>query len=686
MNLAVSSLLSAIAIGLLALATAFGSFRLVKSASPGNIRMQELASVIRQGTVTFLRQQYRWVAVFVVVMAGLIGFLLPWGRWGAPAYVFGALISAAAGYAGVRVSTAANTRTAEAARVGGVQSALPLAFRSGTAVGFTIAGLGLVGVAVGYLILDPWLGFPDWPHALAALCLGASTIALFARLGGGIYTKAADVGADLVGKVEEGIPEDDPRNPAVIADNVGDNIGAVAGMGADLIESYLGALIAPIVLAATLFAAEPFLLPALLFPLGVATVGMLASLLATFLVRFRGDNFGLALRRGTLYAAVLAAVGIFGITRWWFAGVEGVDQPLGLFLAVLAGLVIGLGVGQISAWFTSDHYKTVKEIARQSQTGAATVIIAGMADGLRSAAYSVLMVAGGIVAALAAGDWALGAGGGIYGICVAAIGALATLGMAISFDAYGAVADNAAGIVEMAGLPAEARTATETLDALGNTTGAVAKGFAIVTGTLTALALLVALIHVVGLDSIDLSRPITAGGLILGALVPFLFTSLILNAVGRAASRMIDEVRRQFREIPGLRDGHPHAQPDYASCVDIATAGALREMVIPGALAVVAPLALGFLDVEALAAFLISSLIGSFLLATFMANSGGAWDNAKKLIEAGAFGGKGSLAHNAAVVGDGVGDPFKDTSGPALSILSKVMTIVALVFSSTFVG
>ncbi len=679
-----SLLLAAVVIGLVALGAAFFSFRAVMLVSPGNSRMQELGSVIRRGTMTFLRRQYTWVAVLVVLLTGLIGFLLPWGRWGAPAYVFGVLISAAAGLLGVRISTAANTRTAEAARAGGVHAAIPLAYRSGTAVGFAVSGVGLLGVATAYFVLHSWLAVPEWPQVLAAVCLGGSTIALFGRVGGGIYTKASDVGADLVGKVEEGIPEDDPRNPAVIADNVGDNV-AVAGMGADLFESYVGALIAPVVLAAVVFANEPFLAATLVYPLGVGTVGMLASLAATFLVRFKGDNFVPALRRGTLYAAGFAAVGIYGMTRWWFDGVEGVARSEGLFLAVFAGLVIGLGVGQISAWFTSDHYRTVKEIARQSQTGAATVILAGMAEGMRSVVYSVLVVAGGIVAALVGGDWALGSGGGIYGISLAAIGALATLGMAISFDAYGSVADNATGIAEMAGLPAEARAATETLDALGNTTGAIAKGFATVTGALSALALLIAYIQTVGLDVIDLSRPRTAGGLFLGATVPFLFTSLTLNAVGRAASRMIDEVRRQFRDIPGLREGG-QAEPDYGSCVDIATTGALREMLLPGALAIVAPLALGFADVEALAAFLIGSLIGGFLLAAFMANSGGAWDNAKKLIEAGAFGGKGSIAHNAAVVGDGVGDPFKDTTGPALSVLSKVMTIVALVFSSALVG
>jgi K(+)-stimulated pyrophosphate-energized sodium pump len=652
----------------------------------GNERMIELGAAIRAGSNAFLRRQYTWVAVFVVIMAVLIAVLLEWGRpWGAVAYVFGAGLSGLAGFIGMRIATAANMRTAEAARTGGVATALPVAFRGGAVMGFTVAGLGLLGIGVGFFVFNNLLGDANWVQIVTAIGLGGSSIALFARVGGGIYTKAADVGADLVGKVEAGIPEDDPRNPAVIADNVGDNVGDVAGMGADLFESYVGSLVAPVAYAALVFGGTSFLPEAIMFPLAVGALGMFASILGSFLVKAKdADGLAAALHRGTNFAMVVTAAGVAGLAYWMFGGK--VENWVGIWLAVLAGLIVGWFVGKISEWFTSDHYKAVKEIARQAQTGPATVIISGVADGMKSAAFSVIAVAAGIGVAFFAGEWAMGAGGGVYGVAVAAIGVLATLGITVSVDAYGPIADNAGGIAEMAHLPSEVRQATDALDSLGNTTAAIAKGFAIASAAVTSLALFNAFTRAVGLTGIDISKPEVTIGLFIGAMFPFLFAALTMAAVGRAASKMIDEVRRQFREIPGLREGHPDAKPDYTTCVDIATRGALREMVIPGSLAIALPLTVGFINVEALGALLGGALVTGFLLAIFMANSGGAWDNAKKFIEAGAFGGKGSDAHKAAVIGDTVGDPFKDTSGPAMNIVIKVMTIVSLIFASAFIG
>jgi K(+)-stimulated pyrophosphate-energized sodium pump len=660
--------------------------RVVLAAPRGNERMIQLADAIRAGSMAFLKRQYTWVAVFVIVMAVLIATLLDWGRpWGAVAYVFGAGLSALAGFVGMRIATAANSRTTEAARTGGIPAALPVAFRGGAVMGFTVAGLGLLGVGLGYLVFESILEDPNWVDIVTAIGLGGSSIALFARVGGGIYTKAADVGADLVGKVEAGIPEDDPRNPAVIADNVGDNVGDVAGMGADLFESYVGALVAPVAYAALVFTGADFLAGAIIFPLAVGALGMFASILGSFLVRTKNpDGLAAALHRGTNFALVVTGAGVAGLAYWVFG--EVVDNWLGIWFAVLAGLAVGWFVGKISEWFTSDHYKTVKEIARQTQTGPATVIISGIAEGMRSAAFSVVAVATGIGVAFYAGEWAMGAGGGIYGVAIAAIGVLATLGITISVDAYGPIADNAGGIAEMAHLPEEVRQATDSLDALGNTTAAVAKGFAIASAAVTALALFNAFTKAVGLEGIDISRPQVTIGLFLGAMFPFLFASMTMNAVGRAASKMIDEVRRQFREIPGLREGHPDAVPDYTTCVDIATKGALREMIIPGLATIALPITVGFIDVEALGGLLGGALVTGFLLAIFMANAGGAWDNAKKFIESGAFGGKGSESHKAAVIGDTVGDPFKDTSGPAMNIVIKVMAIVSLIFASAFVA
>ncbi len=676
----------ALVAGVAGLALAFYYSRWVLAKPQGNARMIELGLAIRAGADAFLRRQYTWVAVFVVVMAVLIAVLLEWGRpWGAVAYVFGAVLSALAGFIGMRMATSANTRTAEAARTGGVTAALPVAFRGGAVMGFTVAGLGLLGIGFGFLLFDQILQDPSWVDIVTAIGLGGSSIALFARVGGGIYTKAADVGADLVGKVEAGIPEDDPRNPAVIADNVGDNVGDVAGMGADLFESYVGSLVAPVAYAALVFGGSSFLPEAIMFPLAVGALGMFASILGSFLVKAKdADGLAAALHRGTNFAMVITALGVAGLAYWMFG--DKVANWVGIWIAVLAGLVVGFFVGKISEWFTSDHYKAVKEIARQAQTGPATVIISGVADGMRSAAYSVIAVAAGIGVAFYAGEWAMGAGGGIYGVAVAAIGVLATLGITVSVDAYGPIADNAGGIAEMAHLPAEVRKSTDALDSLGNTSAAIAKGFAIASAAVTALALFNAFTRAVGLEGIDISKPQVTIGLFIGAMFPFLFAALTMSAVGRAAGLMIDEVRRQFREIPGLREGVEGVQPDYTTCVDIATKGALREMILPGSMAIALPLVVGFINVEALGALLGGSLVTGFLLAIFMANSGGAWDNAKKFIEAGAFGGKGSDAHKAAVIGDTVGDPFKDTSGPAMNIVIKVMTIVSLIFASAFIG
>jgi K(+)-stimulated pyrophosphate-energized sodium pump len=674
----------AIGAALAALVLAWLFANQVSKEPQGNDRMKELAAAIREGAMAFIKAEYTWVAAFVVIMTILIAAFMAdeAGVLRAAAYVVGAVFSGLAGFIGMRIATAANVRTTEAARLGGIPKALPVAFRGGAVMGFTVAGLGLLGVAVGWLIFrDHEFG----AEIITALGLGGSSIALFARVGGGIYTKAADIGADLVGKVEAGIPEDDPRNPAVIADNVGDNVGDVAGMGADLFESYVGSLVAPIAFAAIVFASSDFLAETIIFPLAVATVGMFASIIGSFLVKPKDANdLASSLHRGTNIAMVLAAAGVLGLVYMLFG--DKAENPLGLWIAVVIGLLVGFSIGKISEIATSDHYNAVKRIAKQAETGPATVVLAGVAEGKRSAAYSVIVTAAGIGGAFWAGDWALGGEGGIYGVAIAAIGVLATLGITIAVDAYGPIADNAGGIAEMAHLDPEVRQATDALDSLGNTTAAIAKGFAIGSAAVTALALFSTFTRAVGLEQIDLLNVGTVIGLFLGAAFPFLFSSLTIAAVGRAAFTMIEEVRRQFREIPGLKEGDPNARAEYAKCVEIATAGSLREMLLPGGLAIALPLVIGFIDVEALGGFLAGSLVTGFLLAIYMANAGGAWDNAKKFIEAGAFGGKGSDAHKAAVIGDTVGDPFKDTAGPALNIVLKVMTIVSLIFATAFIG
>ncbi|MDC1071428.1 sodium-translocating pyrophosphatase [Acidimicrobiia bacterium] len=646
-------------------------------------KVEELSTAIREGSMAFLKRMYSWISVFVVILAVLISVLTDWGYpWGSVAFVSGAFLSSLAGFIGMRIATAANGRTTEAARDGGTIKALPVAFRGGAVMGFTVAGLGLLGVSLGYWFFIEVLELPNGYDVLAAIGLGGSSIALFARVGGGIYTKAADVGADLVGKVEAGIPEDDPRNPATIADNVGDNVGDVAGMGADLFESYVGSLVAPLAYAAIVFAGQSVLPSLLLFPLAVGTIGMGASILSSFLVVPKEGKLAQALHRGTYSAAILTVIGVYFLSDYMFA--DYAPNPIGLFFSVITGLAVGLLVGQISEWFTSDHYSIVKNIADQAKTGPATLVLSGISEGMRSAAYSVIVVVFGIYGAHTAGNWALGEGGGIYGIAIAAIGVLSTLGITVAVDAYGPIADNAGGIAEMAHLPPEVREATDELDSLGNTTAAIAKGFAIASAAVTALALFSAFIKSAGIEKLDITEVEVTMGLFLGGMFPFLFAAMTINAVGRAAFKMIEEVRRQFNEIPGLREGKEGVVPDYTKCVDIATTAALKEMLLPGGLAIALPLIIGFWNKEALGGFLAGSLVTGFLLAIFMANSGGAWDNAKKYIEAGGGAGKGSEEHKAAVIGDTIGDPFKDTSGPAMNIVIKVMTIVSLIFASAF--
>jgi len=704
----------ALASAIAGLGLAFFYFGLVKKESPGNDRMVELMDEIALGARAFLKQEYTYVAVFVVVMAALVAILVT--PLGAITYVFGAGLSATAGYVGMTVATMANARTTAAAESGGPAKALPLAFRGGAVMGFTVAGLALSGLAIVYIVFIQLLEVDEGFEILTAFGLGASSIALFSRVGGGIYTKAADVGADLVGKVEAGIPEDDPRNPATIADNVGDNVGDVAGMGADLFESYGGSIIAPIALVAfTAFSATGIedtgelllsdpTLRLLLFPFGVALIGMIASIIGSFFVK-SGDSTDIhalsrALHMGTNVAMGLTAVGVVGLGFALFSD-DAFENAWGLPLSVVGGLLVGYAIGKVAEIWTSDQHGPVKKIARATETGPATTILGGISAGMVSVAASVVLIGVGVLVAFYGGQQTLGDAtdfGGIYGIAVAAIGMLATTGVVVSVDAYGPIADNAGGIAEMAELDPSVREVTDALDSLGNTTAAIAKGFAVGSAALTALALFktfeVALVQAAGPTSdfvtkgglnLDVGSVDVFIGLFLGAMLPFLFAALTIDAVGRAANEMIEEVRRQFREIPGLREGLPGVKPDSARCVAISTKASLKEMIIPGALAVAVPLAIGFVDVDTLGGFLAGALVTGFCLAIFMANAGGAWDNAKKYIEQGNHGGKGSDAHKAAVVGDTVGDPFKDTSGPSMNILIKVMTIVSLVFASAFV-
>jgi K(+)-stimulated pyrophosphate-energized sodium pump len=664
------SIIVALVAGALALVFAgFVTWRVVATDS-GNQTMIGIGEAISEGSSAFLRREYTALIPFVVVVAVVLGVLIDWVTLGsavpktAISYLAGTFCSAAAGFIGMNVAVRANMRTAAAA-MRGLNPALRVAFSSGSVMGLTVVGLGLLGLTILYVI------FQDIT-VVAGFGFGASSIALFARVGGGIFTKAADVGADLVGKVEAGIPEDDARNPSVIADNVGDNVGDVAGMGADLFESYVGSMIAAIALATALVVWDA---DQAVFPLMLAGAGILAAILGTFVVRSGEEaDFGQllwALRRGIFASAIL--LGIFATVV-----VLVMNLPLAWLWAVLAGLIAGIIIGLSTEYYTSYDYNPTKEVAEASQTGAATVIISGVATGMMSTLIPVIAIG---ITIILAYEMA-----GFYGVALAGVGLLSTLGITLATDAYGPVADNAGGIAEQAHLDPHVRERTDALDALGNTTAATGKGFAIGSAALTSLALLAAYAAAVGLlgeDAIDLLNAPTLVGVLLGAMLPFVFSALTLKAVGRAAYSIVNEVRRQFREIPGIMEGT--GRPDYARCVDISTRGALKEMIVPGLLAVLVPIAVGLvLGVEALGGLLVGSVTSGFMLAIMMASAGGAWDNAKKYVELGNFGGKGSEAHKAAVEGDVVGDPFKDTSGPSINILLKLMAIVSLVFAPVF--
>lgn len=632
----------------------------VSKAAPGNSRMQEIAGSIAEGANAFLRSEYKILAIFIVVLFALISLFIGLGT--GICFVIGAGFSMLAGFFGMRVATKANVRTANAAMESGMTKALAIAFSGGSVMGMCVVGLGLLGCSMIYIVTGNY-------NILFGFSLGASSIALFARVGGGIYTKAADVGADLVGKVEAGIPEDDPRNPAVIADNVGDNVGDVAGMGADLFESYVGAIVSALTLGVA--AKGLFEGAGAVYPLVVAAVGILASIIATFFVRGKeGANPHKALKMGTYVSTVIVGIAAFLLSKVFFGRMY-------YGWAIAAGLVVGLVIGFVTEIYTSEDYRSVKRIASQSETGSATTIISGVAVGMRSTWVPIVLISVGIyVSYSVTGD--------LYGIALAAVGMLSTTGITVAVDAYGPIADNSGGIAEMSGLGRKVRDITDKLDAVGNTTAAIGKGFAIGSAALTALALFVSYATEVKLEGINLLSPHVVIGLLIGGMLPFAFSALTMDSVSKAAYKMIEEVRRQFREIPGILEGK--GRPDYGACVSISTRAALHEMIVPGLMAVAVPLLVGILlGPAALGGLLAGSLVTGVLLAIYMSNSGGAWDNAKKYIEGGNHGGKGSDAHKAAVVGDTVGDPFKDTSGPSINILIKLMTVVSLVFAPIFV-